>query len=186
MFYYYDDAVVTKIKPLFANIFYARTEEAFEKSAHMNKGKVLFPMITFYADSIVFNKELYNQARHVFGGRLRYNDNNSRSYLADLPVKITYNMDVWAIKKEEVDTLSSELLFYLIDNPKFMIKPPMVELEYEFFLQIEDFNGTMEVVETGEYGRAYRYTVTFSFPEARVLRVRTDKAALDIEARVKN
>ncbi len=186
MFYYYDDAIITKIKPKFENIFYAKTDEALEISAKMNQGKVLFPMITFYADSIVFNKELYNQARHRYGGKLRFNDNNSLSHLADLPVKITYNMDIWAVKKETVDTLSSELLFFLIDNPKFMIKPPMLELEYEFFLQIEDFNGTMDVVETNEYGRAYHYTITFSFPEARVLRVITEKAVLDIETRIKN
>lgn len=182
MFFQYDTAIKTKIETQFPNIIYARQEEALERSAIANNGKIHLPLLSYYADTIAFNKDLYNDAERLYGRKIKYSDNNILTYASTATFRIAYNMDIWAIKKESVDVLSSELFFFLMDKPDCPVYIPLLEKRFNFNLQVTDLTGNVEVADTEQYGRIYRYTLAFEFPEARIFRVHTDKAVLEVLA----
>lgn len=84
-----------------------------------------------------------------------------------IPIKITYQIDIWAQLRRYADEIFRELVFYLLHYPDLLIEIPSVQQPLVFSLQLTD-TSTETDYEFGDTNVIHRYTLTYEVPFAQI------------------
>jgi len=185
----YDKALYEKIKAVFDNTIYATPDEAFKEVAEENNGQVKLPMISIYRTNYEpYFPEL--QGRVTRSPMLVQRSLDQIDALSGkaLFVKIFYTIDIWATKRDHVDQIVKELIFFLGRNPK-VTAHVNLDLDlgqipkdqyFEAFITFEQLTDNSDLVEAEDFGRLYRNTLEISIDQAPLMVFKTSKLAVDI------
>jgi len=184
---YYDTALKEKLKGVFSNTFFANTEEAFKECARVNNGRVKLPLISVFRPmGFMINTSRYNEHAFRTGYFVKQTKEHPKGkveVMKELPVRLQYQIDIWATKKAECDKLTEELLMFLLYKPYIEFVNPLIEL-YKYDADAESgqsdklIRAALKVEETiqdnsdiasfDDTGRFYRNTFEIFFDEPRL------------------
>ena len=177
----YDKAIFKMLKNLFSETYFVDTaESAFKINAKAHAGKIVLPMITVYRlGDYNIATEAYNdwsvRSGHIrtVKGKAEFED--LRVAMHTLPVSLTYQIDVYATRRDVVDGITAELLMEFKEHPHFEAKLQDIGLEQqkvEFDFLIDDnVVDNSSITEFEDTGRFYRLTLNGLVPMAAIFRV---------------
>ena len=129
--YYYDDSLLYKFKNVFSNTVLSPTDRAFERASMLphNNGNVSFPLISIDRENYSINMSFFNEFAKRRGERARYlNEGKSLQMERSIPLRIDYQIDLWAKDRRTLDKLMEEILFWITDTPQVEVISPIVKL----------------------------------------------------------
>lgn len=185
----YDNALLDKFTNpetgVFENTVLSPPDEAFMRCAELpaNGGQVKLPLISIYREGYTINLENWNYRRFRIGQKQSYPDPNTKTEVTmvrTLPIKIEYQIDVWATSKTQVDAIVRELVFWLLDSPYVKIEVPNSDYRPEVSFKIEDIVDNSEIMSFEERGRFYRMTIPIVFEEAHLFCFNNLKTVLEV------
>jgi len=165
---YYDDLVVGKLQKWFSVNQKVRvlkpdeTKRFFEMTADDNNDtKFKLPLITV-ARSTDVEIELNIKNLKSFSGLPLYADAEKTVQLNVIPIKLSYQIDIYTKTFEEADEYLRELLFKLINNPKLVISIPYNDSDYQhvaYLRVLNSVNDTSSISERLFPGQFTRWTI---------------------------
>ena len=129
---YYDEAITQKIKSWLADSSKLRvfSPDEYNKIIQINAedsndSPLQLPMITISRNKDIEIESAIKQNKS-FDGFILLNDAKNRTtvHLNVIPIKTTYQIDIWTKKKIEADEYVRQYLFKLINNPQIIIEIP--------------------------------------------------------------
>jgi hypothetical protein len=129
---YYDDAITHKIKNWLADSSKLRvlspdeTSRLFQTMADdSNDQPVTLPIIALSRNKDIELESAIKQSKS-FDGLIIQNDrnNNVTTHLNVIPIKTTYQLDIYTKRRIEGDEYVRQYLFKLINNPQIIIEIP--------------------------------------------------------------
>jgi len=196
---YYDTALKEKFSGVFKNTFYATTDEAFKACARINGGKVLLPLISIFRPmGFNINNTRYNEHEFRKGYSIQVTSEEDKPLehrvMRALPVRLQYQIDIWAISRAQCDKLTEEIIMFLLYEPYIEFEIPNLVLpkivageeenkKFRFALKIEEtIQDNSDVMSFDDKGRYYRNTFEIYFEEPRIFNhTDFDKFAEEIE-----
>ena len=191
--YQYDRAVFDLIHSLYDEVYFCSPEEVMSRNAKKHSGKVLLPFIAVWRlPDFSLNLDMANDSFLRRGYRVTSSDGriehpNQRVTMHGLPVTLSYNIDVYATKRDVCDGITSELLMYLREHPFIVVQiMDAGERLQEFSFDLEDsVTDNTDISDFLEGGRLYRLSITANITEAVIYRVddfdKIDKVYLDFK-----
>ena len=174
----YDVSFTDKLKAVFPNTVYSSTDEAFEVAS--TEGKVKLPLISLYRlENPPLYEEMYNHAESFRGRMTSYSAKSSVSCMT-LPVDLSYQIDIWAKSRDQLDTIFCELLFFMKRNPNITIN--VEGLGSQDFGTILTDSNTSDTDYSGfkDIGRLYRMSLTYEIPTAKLFYFKNHSYLTDI------
>ncbi len=184
---YYDTALKNKLKAVFGNTFFAPTDEAFRECAKVNNGRVRLPLMSFYRPmGFTINYSRYNERAFrtgYFVKQVKDHPKGKVKVLKELPIRLQYQIDIWAATKSDCDRLTEEMIMFLLYKPYIEFVNPKVDLQkysaetaggqedklIRAALKLEETVQDNSDISTFEdRGRYYRNTLEISFEEPRL------------------
>jgi len=177
----YDKALFHRFKDLYDETYFIDTyESAMSINAKAHKGKVILPMISIYrmgdytvATDVINDWAVRAGYRNTVQGKAEFE--NYRIAMHTLPVTLTYQIDVWATRRDVVDGITAELLMEFRERPHFKTRIQdmgLKEIPIEFDFQLEDsVVDNTSITEFDDTGRYYRFTLTGNVPSAAIFRI---------------
>ena len=178
---YYDDAIIQKLKrwiPENSSLRVLHPDESkrlFELVATDNNDKPLqLPFIALSRDnniellSTVKQLKSFNGAK-LSGGAMTVDDLNTSKVLNAIPIKLNYQLDIYAKKAEDCDEYVRNFLFKLINNPVIMIDIPYNGTNIQHIANIRILNtisDTSAISERLFSGQFSRWTIQFEIQDA--------------------
>lgn len=84
-----------------------------------------------------------------------------------VPVKLTYQVDIWAQLRKYADGIFSEVVFYLLHYPDLLVEIPSAEGGLVFSMNLVDTETSTDY-EFGDTNVIHRYTLTYEVPYAQM------------------
>ena len=180
---FYDKAIFKKIHSLYDECYFAAPEEAFKANAKAHEGKVMLPFIGIWRmPDFTINREMYNDSYVRRGpkanalrkvGPVGVEFPDTKVDMHGLPVTLTYQIDVYATKREVCDGLAAEIVIEMFEHPELKVK---IESLGEFFMQfqidVEDsISDNTSISDFEESNRFYRLSITILLNEAVIYRI---------------
>lgn len=191
----FDKAVYKKLKQLYDEVYPIDTFESFfSMNAKAHQGKIILPAISVYrlADYTVSTEMINDWAvrsgfRRTVSGRDEFTDR--RVAVHTLPVTLTYQIDIWATRRDVAEGITAELLLEFKERPYVKVKVQDSGDEarlVEFDFQVDDnVMDNSSITEFDDTGRFYRLTLNALMPSAAITRVdifkRVDKEVINFE-----
>ena len=110
----YDDAIINEFRRVFNSetVYILPVENAVRFMAQLKKDNVLFPLISTMRLGFSIRGDKVNQNAKMIGSFAKREDNNN-IYAQCIPIRIEYQLDIFAVDKETCDNISRELIFYI-------------------------------------------------------------------------
>lgn len=186
--YLYDNAVVNKLRYWAGdnNITISAPDNLFIYRADVSKeDRIKFPMLSLTRGPITIlktgktplSREGIKQSANV----------DKVSMLGGVPIRISYQLDVWTRRRKENDDLWRELILKIINNPKLEIEIPYnnSQLSHIFNLRLNaDVEDNSDVAEHLERGEFFRTTLDIYVDDAYLFNYKA-KDTLTLEVDVK-
>ena len=191
----FDKCVYKMLKSLYDEVYVIDTfENAFQINAKAHSGKIVLPMITVYrlADYTIA-KDMINDVavrsgyRTTVQGKAEFENRRIARHV--LPVTLTYQIDIWATRRDVAEGITAELLMEFNERPHVSAKLQDMGTEstpVEFDFQVDDnVVDNSSITEFDDTGRFYRLTLNGIIPSAMISRVdifsRIDKETIDFK-----
>ena len=170
----YDDAIIKKFREVFIDntIYILPVENAIRFSAQLRRDDVRFPMIsTTRLGYSIINSNVHHNAKMI-GSYVRRDGENDNIFAQSIPIRIEYQLDVFAVDRETCDEIVRELVFFIFQHPT-------LEAHFEYGLDIvqnfniflnDDIVDNSDTVEHINNGVMFRNTLTFYTDDARLYR----------------
>lgn len=156
----YDKSMIDKLKSVFGNVVYAPTDEALSRANDDTKGSVQLPLISVYRlDGRLSTESGFLSMPEHATGRWTRSQAQKGLLTQSLPMDVVYQIDIWSVERVHADSIYSELLFYLIDQPNLSIDLPNLCRE-DFAMTITDTQSEIDMESFKDRGRLYRNTIT--------------------------
>lgn len=193
----YDLALEKKLRNIFDNVTIAPPDDAFARSNEEGKVKLPLISAYRMGNEVNWDEYNHaatftgkpTRVRYMEGfendsqGEPRYADVNwrvnpvttpsMRSGMAGyrmtetIPIKITYQVDIWAQLRRYADDIYRELVFYTTHHPDLLVEIPSVQQPLIFSMQLTDVS-TETDYEFGDTNVIHRYTLTYEIPFAQL------------------
>lgn len=160
----YDEALLQKLKKLYTNVIGTFPDRAMFESN--NKSKVSLPLISMYRlqNDINFSGGISHSA--AFRGYRTGDEQRTRV----IDIDLLYTIDIWADKRNEADQLFYDLVYLLWTKPNIMLNMEGTENDKLFSLRLVEQSSSSNLFEQSvENNRIYRYTLTYSVNEAKLM-----------------
>ncbi len=172
---YYDDAILAKIKKwLPANSHFRiltpdESNRFFKLTADDNKdGKFKLPLIAISRNKDISLLSNIKQSKSFDGLTLDKTEHRTIQ-LNVIPIKPTYQLDIYTKTKIICEEYVREFLLKLINNPKIVIDIPYKDLDLQHVANIRVFDtvsDTSDISERVFAGEFTRYTIQFEIQDA--------------------
>lgn len=175
----YDEALLQKLKKLYTNVIGTFPDRAMFESN--NKSKVSLPLISMYRlqNDINFSGDISHPA--VFRGYRTGDEQRTRV----IDIDLLYTIDIWADKRNEADQLFYDLVYILWTKPNIMLDMEGTENDKLFSLRLVEQSSSSNLFEQSvENNRIYRYTLTYSVNEAKLMYRVPDGMITDVDTEV--
>lgn len=171
----YDRAMYGYLSTISKNVLYSITSKAFQNMAKDAKYKdyIDYSLISFYrSPDIDIDLSRYQFSSAVFGDfvRLRENDEKKREarYVHNMPINLTYQIDIWATKERNVQETAIKLISKVFMQKQVIVAPMNPDAEEARFHIIDvKWTDNSDLEEENERGRLYRHTISITL-EARL------------------
>ena len=175
----YDRAVFEYLTTISGKIVYAPTQMAFRTITKREQfsDKKPWNFISYYRNpSFEVDWNRMNNPATVTGDfvRLRGTSDIDREarYVQNIPVNLTYNVELWASKATEVQELAIALITKIYMQDQVLEVPINPEGELgRFHLLDVSWNDNSDLERETEIGKIYRHTISFTV-DARITLVR--------------
>ena len=160
----YDEALLQKLKKLYTNVIGTFPDRAMFESN--NKSKVSLPLISMYRlqNDINFSGGISHPA--AFRGYRTGDEQRTRV----IDIDLLYTIDIWADKRNEADQLFYDLVYILWTKSNIMLDMEGTENDKLFSLRLVEQSSSSNLFEQSvENNRIYRYTLTYSVNEAKLM-----------------
>lgn len=166
----YDRSVFEYLSTISGKIVYAPTQTAVRTITKQEKfsDKKPWNFISFYRNptfEIDWNR--MNNPATVLGDMVRVKDidgdTRAARYVQNIPVNLTYNVEIWASKATEVQTLATALItkIYMQDQVlEVPINPDGEDGRFHILDVVWSDNSDLE--RETEIGKIYRHTISFT------------------------
>lgn len=172
---YYDDAILVKLKKWIPDTNKMRvlgpddTKRLFElKADDSNDSPVQFPFITLTRNRDLEILSTIKQLKS-FNGRQLLNTESNKYGIADktallnaIPIKTTYQLNIYTKFKYEAEEYVRNFLFKLINNPQIVVDLPYnnMDIKHTANLRVlETVSDTSEISQRLFPGQFYRWTI---------------------------
>lgn len=195
MVYLYDESLINKFNSIFSNskkkIYITNTEDVFNLEAYLkDNDTVKLPIISIVRSgtSLSDNRPHYMK----FNGLVsKLEEGDIATHIKAIPIRISYQIDVWTESRLENDLIVRELVFYFSTNPTLSINIPYnnANVEHVFNIFIDnDIEDNSDISEHKNRGRYFRQTLVFYTDDAYMWKADKDKLAIvdEIVLDVKN
>ena len=171
---YYDEALVEKIKswvkdPNMKVLSPNDSTRLFQLKADLNNDKPLtLPFIAISRDSDI---EIINTNKHALtydGGRLSVDENKTQALNA-IPIKISYQLDIYTKYFAEADEYLRNFIFNLINYPRLSIEIPYNDskIVHNFTIQLDStVSDNSDIPERLIAGQFTRMSLKFYIDDA--------------------
>ena len=171
---YYDEALVEKIKswvkdPNMKVLSPNDSTRLFQLKADLNNDKPLtLPFIAISRDSDI---EIINTNKHALtydGGRLSVDENKTQALNA-IPIKISYQLDIYTKYFAEADEYLRNFIFNLINYPRLSIEIPYNDskIVHNFTIQLDStVSDNSDIPERLIAGQFTRMSIKFHIDDA--------------------
>lgn len=193
----YDLALEKKLKNIFENVIMAPPDDAFARSNKEGKVKLPLISAYRMSTEVNWDEFNHPASFHGATTRVRYRhgyefdkDGNPRvtevnqynrpstnPYMREglesyrmtetIPIRISYQIDIWAQLRKYADEIFREVAFYFLHYPDLLVEIPSVERPLVFSLQLTD-TATETDYEFGETNTIHRYSLTYEVPFAQL------------------
>ena len=169
MLYEYDKALERKFLQVYNNVVYAPVNRFYERYLlnHDNKTEVKLPAISIWRTNYEFDTvgaiAPLTIPKSIYRG-YRYDEVNK---LYSIPVRLTYQIDLWASSDIERDDLLKEVMYYLLLDPEIYVKYD--NLVRQFAIQLDDPEDTTDISNFDAEGDMFRVTIPLRIPDAQLL-----------------
>jgi hypothetical protein len=174
--YFYDETILQKIRRVYSNTIIATDSDIMDKLASANNGTARFPAIVIERLGWRFAQEDFNR-QSLFSGQNRLLDQTTGKVVQFpvIPITVQYQFNIIADRRQEVDQLSAELLFFLLQKPnvKFQITSPLTWTSNAAELVIDDVTEDTDFQGFTDRGRMYRTVYDFTLKGANLFQVTT-------------
>lgn len=193
--YLYDEAIVDRLRKVTGDsrIHIVPPDLSVSFFAQFDKDKVEYPAIVVSRGSTInVNQGLYNQVSLLKGQTVRLNsDENTVSKIKTLPIRVEWNIDVYAVDRYTCDEIVRELVFYLMTYPRFSVKVPYgVDIDQNFDIVVSpEISDNSDLVEFPNTGEIFRETISIYTENARLYsshRQYLTRVAPDVDVKNKN
>lgn len=184
----YDKGVLEKFREVFDNSVLAQSDSAF-RTAEELLGEVKLPLISIYREDFNIKPARFNIGQRMRGSSIvsKTEDDSEIKAIQDIPLDISYQIDIWTRRKEDIDIIVPEVVFWLVDNPNISIDVDGIDHEIEFPLVLdEDVSDNTDIMSFENKGRIFRITLSANITDARIFAFKDVKTVLttDIEYEV--
>lgn len=193
--YLYDEAIVDRLRKVTGDsrIHIVPPDLSVSFFAQFDKDKVEYPAIVVSRGSTInVNQGLYNQVSLLKGQTVRLNsDENTVSKIKTLPIRVEWNIDVYAVDRYTCDEIVRELVFYLMTYPRFSVKVPYgVDIDQNFDIVVSpEISDNTDLVEFPNTGEIFRETISIYTENAHLYsshRQYLTRVAPDVDVKNKN
>lgn len=166
----YDKAVYQYLSSISDKIVYAPTSNALRTMTKNEKfsDKKPWNFISFYRDSrFEIDWERMSNYASVTGEFLRLrgasDDDREARYAQNLPINLTYDIELWASKELEVQQLALRLMTKIFMSEQIIQVPINPEGELgRFHILDVSWDDNSDIERETEIGRIYRHTISFT------------------------
>lgn len=168
----FDAAVKAKIKNVFRNTEFQSRDLTF-KTITDREGKVQFPLISIFRPDgwSVDESKTWIEGREFLNG------------YQQIPIDLSYQIDIYASTREDLEGLAAEIVLYLLRNPGIKVHYESADgsSAIDMSTSLEYVSGPERTSEIDDstVGRPYRYTLVFKLVNAYVINFAGDKAGED-------
>ena len=193
----YDLALEKKLKNVFENVIMSPPDDAFARSNKEGKVRLPLISAYRMSNEVNWDEFNHPASFRGKPTRVEYregfeNDSQGNPRYADVswrhnpvnspsmrngldayrvtetvPIKITYQIDIWAQLRKYADEIFRELVFYMLHYPDLLVEIPSVQEPLVFSLQLTD-TSTETDYEFGDTNVIHRYTLTYEVPFAQI------------------
>lgn len=182
--YSYDNALKNKLLAVFENVVNCSEDRVLiESEADSADATVQLPLISFWRLTSEFDVTNFNFPAMRRGRPTRRVNDTTMLNMMEIPVNLSYQIDVWSDRQFETDQLYQELLFYFLQEPYLEVTVEADDSKQLFYFNITDTNTSIELSEFAENGSLYRQTITITCDNAKLGLARERKAIDKIELR---
>lgn len=185
-FYLYDNALKEKLSNVFDNVVNCSEDKAIDYSQDEETAQVTLPMISFWRLNNNLDTNMYNASAILRGRDIARVNNKATNILnyKELPIVLTYQVDIWSDRRYEVDEILKELLLYFMEEPNLEVEEPNVDYTYSFPMTITELNSDVDVSSFDEKGVLYRQTISLEINNARLLYPNAEKVVKRFALRI--
>ena len=176
----YDKGMLNKFRSVFDNCIIAESDGAFS-TAEEQLGEVKLPLISIYRDDFNIHPARFNLSQRRRGSSIvsKAEDNSEYKTIQDIPMELSYQIDIWTRRKEDIDKLVPEVIFWLVENPNIEVNIDGIDHPIEFSLTLEeDIMDNTDLMSFEDKGRIFRMTIPVRIHEARLIGFKNIKTVL--------
>ena len=193
----YDLALEKKLKNIFENVIMSPPDDAFARSNKEGKVRLPLISAYRMSNEVNWDEFNHPASFRGKPTRVEYkegfkNDDQGNPRYADVnwkhnpvnnpsmrngldvyritetvPIKITYQIDIWAQLRKYADEIFRELVLHMLHYPDLLVEIPSVQEPLVFSLQLTD-TSTETDYEFGDTNVIHRYTLTYEVPFAQI------------------
>ena len=178
----FDNALKAKLLNVFPNVANASEDKALEYSED-DVAQVSLPLISYWRLTNSISDSFRSQPAILRGREIRDIDNTSKLMYKELPMDLTYQIDVWSDRRYEVDDIMLELLLYFHEEPYITIKEDNMEKPYDFSFRVTDITLDIDLESFSDRGNLYRQVITIEFDNAVMVYPKAAKTVHNIPLR---
>lgn len=167
--YSYDNALKEKLLAVFENVVNCSEDRVLiESEAGSPEATVALPLISFWRLTSDFDIANFNYPSMRRGRPMQKLNETTRLNVYEVPINLSYQIDVWSDRQFETDQLYQELLFYFLQEPYLDVLVESDNNIQKFYFNITDTNTSIELSEFSENGSLYRQTITINCDSAKL------------------
>lgn len=161
--YLYEKSLVDSLVEITgdSNIRVISPETSLSFMAELSRDKVNYPAVVLSRGPVTID-DYINQVVAQKGQSARIDENSLVVKAQLVPVRVEWNVDVFAVDRFTCDEIIRELIFYFITHPRFQVKVPYslnIDQNFDIFVGNEISDNT-DLIEFDNKGELYRETFT--------------------------
>lgn len=168
--HFYDKAIVNHFRNLLDDnrIHILPVEQAIRFTAQLQKDDVVFPLISINRTGWSMLNNRINWTASNVGGFQKRNNNGTNTLMKVIPIRINYQVDVFAVDRYTCDDIIREIFFNLVSTPTLSIDIPYrLDSKHNFNVFIDDdVVDNSDTVEHVNKGVLFRNTFTMYTDDA--------------------
>lgn len=169
--YIYDDAIIDDLRRLTGDerISIQPVNNVFRTVARMNNDDIVMPLISLTRTGWSLISGRKNHMMKFDGTWAEYNPREDRyARLQAMPIRISYQLDVWTKTRKENDEILREIIWYYSTHPTLHVTIPYglnVDHVFNIFID-EDVEDNSDIVEHQNRGEYFRQTISIYTDDA--------------------
>lgn len=161
--YLYDKSLVKSLREVTGDnrIHIIEPDKSISFLAQTDRDKVMFPAIVLSRGTVSL-QEYQNQVVALKGQTAKVDDESFVVKAQLIPIRIEWNIDIFAVDRFTCDEIVRELVFYFITNPRFIVEVPYqlgITQNFDVFLEDEIVDNS-DLIEFDNRGECFRETLT--------------------------